>query len=171
MSNFWKNYIAIIITINWTAAAKTLQSCPTLCNPRDGSPPGSPVPGILQARTLEWVDISFSNAWKWKVKGKSLSRVRLLATPWTAAYQAPPSMGFCRQEYWSGMPLPSPINWTKQQQIPVYFPHRDFRIFFFFFNQLSASETFFHYDEQNFRKNLDMLSGNIFWSGFCKIVI
>ena len=90
------------------AAAKSLQSCPTLCNPRDGSPPGSPIPGILQARTLEWGAISFSNAWKWKVKVKSLSRVRLLATPWTAAYQAPPSMGFSRQEYWSGVPLPSP---------------------------------------------------------------
>ena len=59
------------------AAAKSRQSCPTLCNPVDGSPPGSPIPGILQARTLEWVTISFSNAWKWKVKGKSLSRVRL----------------------------------------------------------------------------------------------
>ena len=86
------------------AAAKSLQSCPTLCNPIDGSPPGSPVPGILQARTLEWVAIS-ANAWKWKVKVKSLSRVWLLATPWTAAYQAPPSMGFSRQEYWSGVPL------------------------------------------------------------------
>ena len=90
------------------AAAKSLQSCPTLCDPIDGSPPGSPVPGILQARTLEWVAISFSNAWKWKVKVKSLSLVQLLATPWTAAYQAPPSMGFSRQEYWSGVPLPSP---------------------------------------------------------------
>ena len=90
------------------AAAKSLQSCPTLCDPVDGSPPGSPVPGILQARTLEWVAISFSNAWKWKVKVKSLSRVQPLATPWTAAYQAPPSMGFSRQEYWSGVPLPSP---------------------------------------------------------------
>ena len=69
-----------------------------------GSP--SPVPGILQARTLEWVAISFSNAWKWKVKVKSLSHIRLLATPWTAAYQAPPSMGFSRQEYQSGVPLP-----------------------------------------------------------------
>ena len=88
-------------------AAKSLQSCPTLCNPIDGSPPGSPVPGILQARTLEWVAISFSNAWKWKGKVMSLSRVWLLATPWTAAYQAPPSMGFSRQEYWSGLPLPS----------------------------------------------------------------
>ena len=90
------------------AAAKLLQSCPTLCDPIDGSPPGSPVPGILQARTLEWVAISFSNAWKWKVKVKSLSRVQLLETPRTAAYQAPPSMGFSRQEYWSGVPLPSP---------------------------------------------------------------
>ena len=89
-------------------AAKSLQSCPTLCDPRDSSPPSSPVPGILQARTLEWVAISFSNAGKWKVKVKSLSRVQLLATPWTAAYQAPPSMGFSRQKYWSGVPLPSP---------------------------------------------------------------
>ena len=78
------------------AAARLLQSCPTLCDPRDGSPPGSPVPGILQARTLEWVAISFSNTWKWKVKVKSFSRVQLLATPWTAAYQAPPSMEFSR---------------------------------------------------------------------------
>ena len=92
-----------------TAAAKSLQSCPTLCNPIDGSPPGSAVPGILQARTLEWVAISFSNAWKWKVKVKSLSRVWLFATPCTEAYQAPPSMGFSRQEYWSGLPLPSPL--------------------------------------------------------------
>ena len=83
-------------------------SCVGPCNPIDGSPPGSPVPGILQARTLEWVAISFSNAWKWKVKVKSLSQVRLLATPWTAAYQAPPPMGFSRQKYWSGLPLPSP---------------------------------------------------------------
>ena len=91
------------------AAAKSLQSCPTLCDPIDGSPPGSPVPGILQASTLEWVAISFSNAWKWKVKVKSLSLVRPSATPWTAAFQAPPSMGFSRQEYWSGVPLSSPI--------------------------------------------------------------
>ena len=90
------------------AAAKSLQACLTLCNPIDGSSPGSPVPGILQARTLEWVAISFSNAWKWKVKVNSLSRVRLLATPWTAAHQPPPSMGFSRQGYWSGVPSPSP---------------------------------------------------------------
>ena len=91
------------------AAAKSLQSCPTPCDPIDGSPPGSPIPEILQARTLEWAAISFSKAWKWKVKVKSLSQVRLLATPWTAAYQAPPSMGFSRQEYWSVVPLPSPF--------------------------------------------------------------
>ena len=79
-----------------------------LCDPIDGSPPDSPIPRILQARTLEWVAISFSNAWKWKVKVKSLSHVQLLVTPWTAAHQASPSMGFSRQEYWSGAPLPSP---------------------------------------------------------------
>ena len=90
------------------AAAKSLQSCSTLCDPIDGSPPGSPVPGILQARTLEWVAVSFSNAGKWKVKVKSLSRVWLLGTPWTATHQAPLSMGFSRQGYWSGVPLPSP---------------------------------------------------------------
>ena len=90
------------------AAAMSLQSCLTPWDSIDGSPPGSPVPGILQARTLEWVAIAFSNTWKWKVKVKSLSHVRLFATPWTAAHQALQSMGFSRQEYWSGMPLPSP---------------------------------------------------------------
>ena len=90
------------------AAAKSLQLCPTLCDPRNGSPPGSPIPANPQARTLEWVAISFSTVWKWKVKVKLLSCVRLLATPWTAAYQAPPSVGFSRQEYWSGVPFPSP---------------------------------------------------------------
>ena len=96
--------------LNWTTTTttKSLQSCPTLCDPTDGSPQGSPVPGILKATTLEWVAISFSNALKWKVKVKSLSRVQPSATPWTAAFQAPPSMGFSRQEYWSGVPLPSP---------------------------------------------------------------
>ena len=78
------------------AAAKLLQLCPTLCNPIDGSPPGSLVLGILQARTLEWVAISFSNAWKWKVKVRSLSRFLLFTTPWTAAHQAPLSMRFSR---------------------------------------------------------------------------
>ena len=99
------------------AAAKSLQSCPTLCDPRDGSPPGSPVPGILQARTLEWVAISFSNAWKWNVKVKLLSRVRLLATLRTAAYLAPPSMGFSRQEYWSGVPSPSLSSLSSHKQL------------------------------------------------------
>ena len=89
------------------AAARSLQSCPTLCDPTDGSPSGSPIPGILQARTLEWVAISFSNAGKWKVQVKALSRVWIIATSWTAAHQAPASMGFSRQEYWSGVPLPS----------------------------------------------------------------
>ena len=120
------------------AAAKSLQSCPTLRDPIDGSPSGSPIPGILQARTLEWVAISFSNAWKWKVKLKSLSRVRPSATPRTATYQAPPPMGFCRQEYWSGVPLPSPnytlgyintkqnwqsllINWVSQLNLVLIF--------------------------------------------------
>ena len=84
------------------AAAKLLQSFPTLCDPIDGSPPGSPIPGILQARTLEWVAISFSSAWRWKVKVKSLSLAP--ATPWVAAHQAPPSMGFARRECWSGVP-------------------------------------------------------------------
>ena len=96
------------------AAAKSLQSCPTLCDPIDSLLPGSSVPRILQARTLEWVAIAFSNAWKWKVKGKSLSRVWLLATPWTTAHQAPLSMGFSKQEYWSGVPLPSPIYKAKK---------------------------------------------------------
>ena len=102
----------------FAAAAKSLQSCPTLCDPIDGSPRGSPVPGILQARTLEWVAISFSNAWKWKVKVKTLSHVQLFATPWTEAYQAPPSMGFSRQEYWSGLPLPSRV--TLLQSLIIY---------------------------------------------------
>ena len=79
------------------AAAKSLQSCPTLCDPIDGSPPGSPIPGILQARILEWVAISFSNAWQWKVKVKSLSHVWLLVTPGTAAHQAPPSSASTQQ--------------------------------------------------------------------------
>ena len=87
---------------------KSLQPCPTLCDPIDASPPGSPAPEILQARTLEWVAISFSNEWKWKVKVKSLSHVQPSAIPWTAAFQVPPSMGLSRQEYWSGVPLPSP---------------------------------------------------------------
>ena len=91
------------------AAAKSLQLCLNLCDPIDSSPPGSPIPGILQAGTLEWVAISFSSAWKWKVKVKWLSCVQLFATPWTAAHQAPPPMGFSRQDYCNGVPSPSPI--------------------------------------------------------------
>ena len=116
------------------AIAKSLQSCPTLCNPIDGSPTGSSVPGILQARILEWVAISFSNAWKWKVKVKLLSRVQLFATPWTAAYQAPLSMGFSRQEYWSGLPLPSPKytdSWAKLWQTLLIFFQCPFAAFSF----------------------------------------
>ena len=103
-------FLPLYLTTNestYAAPAKSLQSCSTLCDLIDGSSPGSPTPGILQARTLEWVAISFSDAWEWKVKVKSLSHVQLVATPWTAAYQAPPSMGFSRQKYWSGLPLPS----------------------------------------------------------------
>ena len=102
------------------AATKLLQSCPTLCDPIDSNPPGSPVPGILQARTLEWVAISFSNAWKGKAKVKSLSRVWLFTIPSTAAYQAPPSMGLSRQEYWSGLPLPSQKSLTEFMIIYVH---------------------------------------------------
>ena len=115
------------------AAAKSLQSCPTLCNPTDSSPPSSPIPEILQAKTLEWVAISFSNAWKWKVKVKSLSPVWLLATPWTVAYQAPPSMRFSRQEYLSRVPLASPwktiplcnyiLNWKKAEEWDENYHH------------------------------------------------
>ena len=97
----------IISCRTYKVSAKSLQSFPTLCDLIDGSPPGSPIPGILRARTLEWVAISFSNAWKWKAKVKLLSHVWLVATPWTAAHQVPASMGFSRQKYWSGMPLPS----------------------------------------------------------------
>ena len=97
------------------AATKSLQSCPTLCDPKDSSQPGSPVPGILQARTLEWVAISFSNAWNWKVKVKLLSRVGLFMIPWATAYQAPPSMGFSRQEYWSWVPLTKGIKYIQKE--------------------------------------------------------
>ena len=136
IANSW----SLPINVHAAAAAKSLQSCPTLCDPIDGGPPGSPVPGILQARTLEWTAISFSNAWKGKVKAKSLSPVRLFTTPWSAAYQAPLSMGFSRQEYSSGVPLPSPITpsksshafasgkistflWLSSTQLYIYTPH------------------------------------------------
>ena len=114
---------ALVLPAAAAAAAKSLQSCPTLCNPIDSSPPGSPIPGILQARTLERVALSFSNAWKWKAKVKSLSRVWLFATPWTAAYQAPLSMGFSKQEYWSGVPF------SKLNELGVPYFVLDFTIF------------------------------------------
>ena len=98
-------------------AAKSLQLCPTLSDPIDGSPPGCSIPRILQARTLEWIAISFPNTGKWKLKVKLLNRAWLVSTPWTAAYQAPPSMGCSRQEYWSGVPLPSPFTiWATNNQ-------------------------------------------------------
>ena len=121
------------------AAAKSLQSCPTLCDPIDGSSPGSPVPGILQARTVEWVAISFSNAWKWKVKVKLLSCVRLLAIPWTAAHQAPPSMGLSRQEYWSGVPLPSPAETLED---PPILKHYKLRCKHWLWSQISSPVSF-----------------------------
>ena len=112
----WK-ILSITLLACAAAAAKSLQSWPTLCDPIHGSPQGSPIPGILQARMLEWVAISFSNAWKWKVKVKSLNPIQLFATPWTAAYQAPPSMGFSRQEYWSGVPLSAMMTTTALENI------------------------------------------------------
>ena len=119
--------VRIELSISSLYTTKSLQSCLTLCDPIDGSPPGSTLRGILQARTLEWVAISFSNAWKGKVKMKPLSRVRPSVTPWTAAYQAPPSIGFFRQEYWSGVPLPSPL-------VYIHFLNsRDIDDFFFTF--------------------------------------
>ena len=130
LSFFPLHLLPLLFLTAAAAAAKSLQSCPTLCYPIDGSPPGSAVPGILQARTLEWVAISFSNAWKWKVKVKSLSRVWLFATAWTAAYQAPPSMGFSRQECWSGVPLCSPIPYYTLENVFFFlWPS----VFFFFF--------------------------------------
>ena len=107
----WREVLLVLLLLS------RFSRVPTLCDPIDGSPPGSPIPGILQARTLEWVAISFSKAWKWKGKAKSLSHVRLLATPsWTAAHQVPPSMGFSRQEYCSGVPLLFPFPTTKPTQ-------------------------------------------------------
>ena len=110
-------YFHALVQVATAADAKLRQSCLTLCDLIDGSPTGSSVPGSLQARILEWVAITFSSAWKWKVKVKSLSRVWLLVTPWTVAYQASPSMGFSRPEYWRGLPLPSlSTGW-----VPLYF--------------------------------------------------
>ena len=137
---------AIISVSAAAAAAKSPQSCPTLCDPIDSSPPGSPVPGILQARTLEWVDISFSNAWKSKVKVKSLSHVQLSATPWIEAHQDPPSMGFSRQEYWSGVPLPSPIDQYSCHHIEHVY---DLRKFTSVSSQTNSSHSpdFYHHNQ------------------------
>ena len=129
----WQVYRRCNFHFQWhfhfvAAVAKSLQSCPTLCDPTDGSPPGSPIPGILQVRTLEWVAISFSSACKWKVKVKSLSHVRLLATSWTAAYQAPMSMGFSRQEYWNGVPLPSPFHFVRDHKLKIFLMIREKKV-------------------------------------------
>ena len=137
------------LSTGFSAAAKSLQSCPTLCDPIDGSLPGSAISGILQARTLEWVAISFSNAWKWKVKVKSLCRFWLLATPWTAAYQAPPSMGFSKQEYWSGVPLPSPTGFSRQDYwhgLPFPYPITYYRSF-----QSSFNHGIFFFPKWNYK--------------------
>ena len=119
---YLRNYI--FDSINCYCYAMLSHSCPTLCDPIDGNPPGSPIPGVLQARTLEWAAISFSNAGKWKVKVKSLSHVGLFDTPQTVAYQTPPSVGFIKQEYWSGVPLPSP-NTTHRESQSVCFTLRN----------------------------------------------
>ena len=103
-TTFWP-YLFHLIVISYGLLLLSHFSHVRLWDPIDGSPTGFPVPGILQARTLGWVAISFSNTWKWKVKVKSHCRVQLLAIAWTAAYQAPPSMGVSRQEYWSGSPV------------------------------------------------------------------
>ena len=108
MTSWEQSLKPILLQLHAAAAAKSHQLCPTLCDPIDGSPPGSSVPGILQARILEWVAISFSNVWNWKEKVKLLSCVQLFMTPWTVAYQAPSSTGFSRKEYWSELPFPSP---------------------------------------------------------------
>ena len=113
---------SFLLSLAAAAATKSLLSYPTLCDPIDGSLPGSPIPGILQARTLQWVAISLSHEGKWKVKVKSLSRVRLFMTPWTAAHQAPLPVGFSTPEYWSGVPLPSPLLSLKLLQMPVREP-------------------------------------------------
>ena len=115
-----KLYTPCISSTKAAAVAKSLQSCPTVCDPIDCSPPGFPIPGILQARTLEWVAISFSNAWKWNLKVKSLSRVWLFVTPWTTAHKAPPSMGFSRQEYWSGVPLHSLLIFHSEMKFVIF---------------------------------------------------
>ena len=122
-----KRWYELLLTMIWMAVT-TLMLLPSRsvvsdsARPHRRQPTRLPVPGILQARALEWVAISFPSAWKWKVRVKSLSRVRLLVTPWTAAHQAPPSLGFPRQEHWSGVPLPSPVT---TQELPKEFKFRE----------------------------------------------
>ena len=146
----WNRFLWVPLAssrIHNAAAAKSLQSCPALCDPIDGSPPGSPIPGFLQARTLEWAAISF-NAWKWKVKVKLLSRVRLLATPWTVAYQAPSTTGFSRQEHWSGMPLRFPVYTILSSKLGTQKTQRNslslLSSFYFLISFWGYREGFFH---------------------------
>ena len=139
----WKKKMYVFKVLMCLAAAASPKSCPTLCDPTDGSPSGSPIPGILQARTLEWVAISFSNAGKWKVKVNSLSHVRLLTTPWTAAYQAPLSMGFSRQEYWSGVPSPSHMSYQPLYAETIYSSTCSMWTGFFLYLLLHWTSSFF----------------------------
>ena len=109
-NDFWLSFLAKLLLLLLLSRFSRVWLC---AEPIDGSPPGSPIPGIPQARTLDWVAISFSNVWKWKVKVNLFSRIRPLVTWWTAAYQAPPSMGFSRREYWNGVPLSSDLQISK----------------------------------------------------------
>ena len=148
------------------AAAKSLQSCPTLCDPIDGSPPGFPVPEILQERTLEWVAIFFfSNAWKWKVKVKWLSCVLLFATPWTAAHQAPPSMGFSGQEYWSGLPSPSLIVLYGSQQTGKFLKRWDYKI-----TSSASLETCMQIKKQQLELDVEQRTGSKLGKEYIKAV-
>ena len=110
--------------------------------PHRWQPTSLPGPWDSPGKNTGWVAISFSNAWKWKVKVKSLSRVQLFATPWTAAYQAPPSMGFSRQDYWSGVPLPSPLDKYKIQLSKGHLRYVSFHLHFFWVNNFANLSQF-----------------------------
>ena len=125
--------MSLLFNMLSAAAAKMLQLCPTLCDPIDSSPPVSSIPGILQARIQEWVAISLSTAWKWKVKAKLLSCVPLAGNPGTAAYQAPLSMGFSRQEYWSSCHCP-----LRLSRLVITFLPRSKRLFISWLQSPSA---------------------------------